>query len=83
MPLSIRTHRQGRVRHEISLYICILAQWKADYKEEVFAWHRKSENTGGETALPDHAGGLPDRNNGGGLYDGSGCQRKVPSLRQM
>lgn len=47
MPLSIRTHRQGRVRHEISLYICILAQWKADYKEEVFAWHRKCENTGG------------------------------------
>ena len=41
--------------------------------------HRRA----GETALPDHAGGLPDRNNGGGLYDGSGCQRKVPSLRQM
>ena len=47
MPLPIRTHQQGRVRHEISLYICILAQWKADYKEEVFAWHRKCENTGG------------------------------------
>ncbi len=41
--------------------------------------HRRA----GETALTDHAGGLPDRNNGGGLYDGSGCQRKVPSLRQM
>lgn len=36
IPLPVRTQRQGCVRHEISLYVCILAQCKAEYKEEVF-----------------------------------------------
>ena len=33
----------------------------------------------GKATFLDHAGGLPDRNSGGSLYDGSGCSGKLPA----
>ena len=36
----------------------------------------------GKAAFLDHAGGLPDCNSGGSLYDGSGCSGKLPATAE-